>query len=431
MTAAPSSSSPGVAAPSTAEPLEPNQGCDGIVWFGNVDWWYHNRGHSSVRIATRLAKRGRTVLWINSIGMRLPVPGRTEIAWKRYARKLKSLTRGLRRDEETGLWIYSPFFVPRYSPGMIELNGRLLAWQVALLRRRLGLKRPSLAVSMPTMTPAAERLRWHRVLFERCDDFTTLPEADTPVIDSLECRLLTLSDAAAYVSSELLEQDRARGRSAPASELVGHGVDFETLSACRPPGGPPPGPLPSPLSGLSRPILGFFGGMDDYRMDVELMVASARFAASRGGSLVLIGPEQMDLSRVKAEPNVRLVGQVPPEDLPRLAAHFDVGIIPFLRNDFNRLCSPIKLKEYLAIGFPVVATSLPAYKPYEGLIATVETHTEFLEALERALLEPNPKAASRNRRSAVESDDWNRVADQFETMLDGFETSRVKAGASQ
>ena len=57
-----------------------------------MDWWYHNRGHASVRMATRIARRVPTV-WINGIGMRMPVPGRTEIAGGRYLRKLESLTK--------------------------------------------------------------------------------------------------------------------------------------------------------------------------------------------------------------------------------------------------------------------------------------------------------------------------------------------------
>jgi hypothetical protein len=98
--------------------------CDGVVWFGNVDWWYHNSGHASIRMATRISRRVPTV-WINSIGMRLPIPGRTEIAWRRYTRKLKSLFKGLRCDPDAGMWIYSPVFVPYYSPQMIEINGVL------------------------------------------------------------------------------------------------------------------------------------------------------------------------------------------------------------------------------------------------------------------------------------------------------------------
>ena len=124
----------------------------------------------------------------------------------------------------------------------------------------------------------------------------------------------------------------------------------------------------------------------------------------------------MDLSRLRAEPNVQHVGQVAPEALGAYAAQFDVGIIPFLRNEFNRRSSPIKLKEYLALGFPVVATALPAYDPYAGLIRVAETHEQFLDALGRALAGDDDDQA-RRRRAAVAGDGWDRVADRYAAML--------------
>jgi Glycosyl transferases group 1 len=383
--------------------------CDGIFWFGNVDWWYHNRGHSSVRMSTRLARLVPTV-YVNSIGMRMPVPGQTEIAWKRYKRKLMSLTKGLKRDEATGLWIFSPLFIPSYSPRMLALNGRLLAAQIGWLKRRLGIKNPSAAVSLPTWITTVERLRWRSLVFERCDDFTTLPEASGAGIAAMERRLLDLCDHVAYVSHDLLDRERD---SVADAQYLGHGVDVEQLSRARPIEGPRP-EAPAVLRDLSRPIVGYYGGMDDYRMDKELMIKVARRVAS--GTLVLIGPEQMDLSTVKAEPNVVHVGQMLPEELASHAAHFDVGIIPFLRNEFNRLCNPIKLQEYLALGFPIVATSLPAYEPFEGLVSTAESHEEFLDCLGRALVDHDPELA-RSRRAAVLGNDWEQVTAKMARML--------------
>jgi hypothetical protein len=150
-------------------------------------------------------------------------------------------------------------------------------------------------------------------------------------------------------------------------------------------------------------------------MDKELMIKVARHVAP--ATLVLIGPEQMDLSTVKAEPNVVHIGQLLPEQLASHAAHFDVGIIPFLRNEFNRLSNPIKMREYLALSFPTVATSLPAYEPYAGLISTAETHEEFLASLDRALGDHDPGLA-RNRRAAVAGDDWDRIAARMARMLE-------------
>src|SRR5689334_10431355 len=82
---------------------------DGVVCFAGVDWWYHNRGHSECQIMRRLARRA-PVLWVNSLGMRVPRPGRSDLLIRRYYRKLKSTLKGLRRDP-SGMWVYSPLFV--------------------------------------------------------------------------------------------------------------------------------------------------------------------------------------------------------------------------------------------------------------------------------------------------------------------------------
>jgi hypothetical protein len=97
-------------------------------------------------------------------------------------------------------------------------------------------------------------------------------------------------------------------------------------------------------------------------------------------------------------------------------AHFDVGIIPFLRNEFNRLCNPTKLKEYLALSFPVVAMKLPAFERYSQLIYTAETHDEFLEKLVPAMAD-NDRDLARRRRAAVADADWNKVANAMAQML--------------
>jgi hypothetical protein len=374
---------------------------DGVVHFGNIDWWYHNRGHSSVRMATRIAKHVPT-LWINSIGMRMPVPGKTEIAWSRYWRKIKSLTRGLKRDPDSGMYIYSPLFVPLYSPKMLQFNGWLLALQVKILRWRLNMKHPSVVVSMPTMTPAVEKLKWNKVLFERCDDFTTLPEADKDRIAALEKRLLEISDTAIYVHEGLMERELGLVKE---SVLIGHGVDFDKFVAAR--------NSPNSSLDLPKPIIGFFGGMDDYRMDVELMIKIARHIQ---GTLVLIGPKQMDLSSVLAEKNVKHIDQISPDELATYAANFDVGIIPFLQNDFNKMCNPIKLKEYLALAYPSVVMALPAFEEYKSLIYSSNSHQEFLDNIDKALDE-NDQSLVEKRRAAVSGSDWDNVAARVAKLL--------------
>ncbi len=389
--------------------MQNSKKCDGVIHFGNVDWWYHNRGHASVRMATRIAKHVPTV-WINSIGMRMPVPGKTEIAWSRYWRKIKSLTKGLKRDPVSGMYIYSPIFIPRYSPTMLQVNGWLLAFQVKIVCWRLKIKHPSALVSMPTMTPAVKRGKWVKVVSDRCDDFSTLPEADKEQIAALEKQLLEISDAAAYVHEGLMEREQ---KSVKEAVLIGHGVDFDQFVAARPIEGQRIA-IPKSMLDLPKPIVGFYGGMDEYRMDSELMVKIARHI--NPGTLVLIGPKQMDLSQILAEKNTKHIDQVAPEELASHAAHFDVGIIPFLQNEFNAMCNPTKLKEYLALAYPTVVMTLPAFQIYNKLIYNANSHDEFLTCIDKALQENDPSLIEA-RRQAVAGSSWDTVATKVAKLL--------------
>lgn len=384
-------------------------GADGIVCFAGVDWWYHNRGHSECQIMRRLAAQV-PVLWVNSIGMRMPAPGRTDLIWTRYARKLRSTLKGLRRDP-SGLWVYSPLFVPRVSRRAVAINGRLLDLQVAALLRLLGVRRPSAFVTVPTACAAVERPRYRRTVFNRSDAFSEFPEVDGRLIGELEERLFAHADDVIYVNHELFARERDRVRRA---HFVDHGVDFAHFSSVRDASGPRV-PAPPALAGMPRPIIGFYGALDAYTVDLPLMIRVAR--AFPDATLLVIGPQAMEIDALLREPNVRYLGPVPYEALPAYAAHFDVGIMPWLRNEWIAACNPIKMKEYLALGFPVVSTRFPQLAPYEDLIAAADDPDSFVAAVAKALAERDPAAAER-RRERVRHSSWDAVAERVGRLLD-------------
>jgi len=381
---------------------------DGVVCYAGLDWWYHNRGHSECQIMRRLARRV-PVLWVNSIGMRLPTPGKTELTLARYARKLRSTLKGLRRDP-CGLWVYSPLFVPRYSPAAVELNGRLLDLQVRWLRRRIGIRRPSLFITMPTACAAAERSQYVRTVFNRADAFSEFPEVDSRLIAGLEARLLACADEVLYVSDVLFERERTRARRA---HFLDHGVDFEHFASARSASGPCR-PAPEAIADLPRPLIGFYGALDDYVIDLDLMVRVAR--AFPKATLLVIGPKAMEIGRLLAEPNVCYLGPVPYEQLPEYAAHFNVGIMPWLQNEWIRGCNPIKLKEYLALGFPIVSMRFPQLASYEDLVHAVDDADAFVRAVAAALATDDPAAAER-RRASVRNASWDAIADRVGELL--------------
>ena len=57
------------------------------VCMAGIDWWYSSHAHSELQLLRRVA-RTRRVLFVNSIGLRMPLPGRSTQPWRRVTRKI-------------------------------------------------------------------------------------------------------------------------------------------------------------------------------------------------------------------------------------------------------------------------------------------------------------------------------------------------------
>jgi hypothetical protein len=362
----------------------------------------------------RQLARHTSVLWVNSIGMRFPTPGRTSLPMRRYLRKLMSTLKGLRRDP-SGIWVLSPLFIPSYTRRAMRLNGYLLRAQVTLLLRVLGIHRPAAWVTLPTALYAIEGPPWTRIVFNRSDRFSAFPEVDREKILELEHRLLARADHVVYVNRRLFEEERSLVK---RSSYLGHGVDFEHFASHRATERGLP-PAPQAMRDLPRPIVGFYGALDDYTIDLRLLIQVAR--QIRNGTLLVIGPKAMDISGLEAEPNVRYLGPIPYEALPLYAAQFDVALMPWLRNEWIESCNPIKLKEYLALGLPTVTIRFPELEPFKSLVYAADTHEQFLAGVKAALAEQG--SALRERRSAVvQGSRWENLAKRVAELLELPET---------
>jgi len=73
----------------------------------------------------------------------------------------------------------------------------------------------------------------------------------------------------------------------------------------------------------------------------------------------LIGNSTTDMKSIEGARNIRFLGRKPYADLPRYAKAFDVALMPFKVNELTLASNPLKVREYLAAGLPVVSTAIP------------------------------------------------------------------------
>jgi glycosyltransferase involved in cell wall biosynthesis len=114
----------------------------------------------------------------------------------------------------------------------------------------------------------------------------------------------------------------------------------------------------------------------------------------------------VDVSELKKLRNVHFLGQKKYGDLPGYCRAFDVAMIPFVINELTKSVNPIKLREYLAAGLPVVSVDLPEIRAYETTVRISRNHEEFIRNIELALI--NLQEEEKKERSAwMKREDWN------------------------
>jgi UDP-galactopyranose mutase len=251
--------------------------------------------------------------------------------------------------------------------------------------------------------PATVRPRL--TVYDVMDDLASF-RAAPPELRRREARLLSEVDLVFTGGPPLYRQRRDMHPSVhcfPSGVEAGH---FAATTRTSPPGG---------LAYRSRPILGYYGVIDE-RLDLDLL---AEIADRRPDwTIALIGPEaKIDESTIPDRDNIVRFGQQAYDDLPAFLACFDVALMPFARNEATRAISPTKTLEYLAGGKPVVSTPITdVVTLYGDAVDFAATGKEFVAASEAVLNRTRDADRQWRARAArlVAAHDWDCIA---ETML--------------
>jgi glycosyltransferase involved in cell wall biosynthesis len=246
------------------------------------------------------------------------------------------------------------------------------------------------------------------------DEFSAFSDTNGKHIAELEEQLLKRADLC-ITSADRLRDNKVRVN--PNTVLVRHGVDFNHfVKACD-----PATPIPEDIANLPKPIFGFFGLVADW-VDLEAIAATAR--AHPEGSVVVIGKvaPDVDPSVLKAEKNIHLLGRKPYAALPGYCKAFDVALMPFKVNELTLNANPLKVREYLAAGVPVVSSDIPEVRKV-GLCKLARDTEDFVRKVDECLAEG--AGPSRERAERIRHESWEAKVEEIRGFVG---EAMVKAG---
>ena len=362
----------------------------------------------------RLLARENQVLWINSIATRTPSLRSGRDLGKIW-RKLTSFFRGPEHVAD-GLWVYTPVVLPfPHSRQATLINRWILRVSVGLIRRRLGMGDFQLWVFIPTAARYVGVLGESMLVYYVTDEYSQFKGVDDSGVAEDDRKLCKQADIIFATAKPLAEK---RCQCNPETHLSRHGVDHALFSAAL----SDATRIPDDLAALPRPVLGFYGALRDW-IDYDLIEYLAR--RHKDWSIALIGEPLVDLTRFRDVPNVHLLGRKPHRDLPACCKGISVGLIPHKVNQLTLHMNPIKLREYLCAGLPVVSVRLPEVENYVPHCLIADDYEQFERAVEAAIRNDSP-AARRQRSDAMRPETWERVVSEI-----GSHVMRVKQKARQ
>jgi glycosyltransferase involved in cell wall biosynthesis len=359
----------------------------------------------------RLLARENRVLWINSIGYRAPTASKSDLS--RIVNKLKRATEPV-KEVEPNIFVLNPLAIPVFGvPAMQVVNRQLLRFQVLRAMAKLGFQRPINWVFNPSAGVVAGALGEERLIYYCVDEFTAF-EGLPPQMVEIEDDLCRRADLVVVSAQRLYDRKVQKN---PRTVLVRHGVDFEHFRKAL----DPLTEVPPEIANLPRPILGYFGLMAADWIDLDLLVKVAQHFST--GSMVLLGKVTTDLSRLTALPNVHLLGRKPFETLPAYSKGFDVGLNPFPINEVTLNSNPLKVREYLAAGLPVVSTRIPEVEVLPQCHIG-DTPEQYIAEIEKALAEPGPRI---ERSETMRNESWPARLEELRNHFAGLGTRRLPA----
>ncbi len=368
---------------------------------------------SKTHLMRVLSKENR-ILWINAIANRMPTTSTKDIS--RIYNKLRSFTEPI-REVEPNIFVLNPLAIPAYgNKTVVRLNQRVLVSQVKKAMRKLDFTNVINMVFNPAAGMIAGKLGESELIYYCVDEYTAF--TGSSALKEIEEKLFRDADLVVVSAERLYDSKKHFNLN---THIIRHGTDWRHFRTAL----DDAMQIPDEIANLPRPVIGFHGLLADW-VDFELIKKTAEHFSR--GSVVLIGKIAVDAEqKVKIldnVPNIHFLGRKPYAKLPAYCKGFDVALNPFAINELTLAANPLKVREYLAAGLPVVSTDIPEVRVLEDCLVGVD-HDDFIARIEEAIANPKPRKTVSD---AISHESWEAKIEELRTIMATRRGEKEKMG---
>jgi len=339
-----------------------------VVVFGE-DWGEHP---SSTQYLIKELNSHRKVVWINSIGLRKP-----KLSWRDIFRVVKKLASYFKVKKEAKLKqnqqqctanfvVINPLVIPCANSWLsIKLSQWMLTRQLSSVLTKFEVKMPIVWCSLPTAVDYLKLFSDSTSVYYCGDDFGSLAGVDHDVVLDKEKQLVRQVKYIFTASKALLSKFPK-----DKTVTIPHGVNYPLFNRKQT---TRPEDLPSGAA-----IAGFYGSISTW-LDQELILHAAQ--TLKDWNFVFIGNIECNIDRLLNIPNIYFLGAKNHRELPNYIQHWNVALLPFKDNKQIQMCNPLKLREYLASGTPIVSTNFNALEAYKEYVMVTNDKSDICKAI--------------------------------------------------
>jgi len=376
-----------------------------IIVFGD-DWQAHVS--TTQHLINHLSENDR-IIWFNSMGMRSPSLSGSDFL--RLYQKGKSIVKPAKRSANSYTWqplaVVQPKIIPLHNNTFIQkLNRISLARQLESLISEHQFENPVILTVNPVVCRYLPGSLKHNLCYLRLDNYALYGGVDQALAMAAEHEIFEQAEHLFYTAKELCPDDTYRVE----ATYLPQGVDNMNFTQLE---------LPEKPS----KTLGFFGLIEPSRYDFELIARVAK--TNPDWKLEFIGNMTYTPEQLSNIPNIVWRNAVPYMELTEATKDWTAAWIPYHLNDLTMAINPLKLREYLALGLPVLSTPLPevlALQPHVSIFTDEHDVSDVLADI----ITSDSNSLRHERRESVANDNWTSRSQILRAQLQAVQSAKCR-----